>query len=167
MKKIAFIIIILAPFLLMCQLAKSQTPSWVNNPPSKRGMFVAVGNGSSTSASIAERKAVLDAQVNLAKQAEPEITTVTTRLANDLRNKSTLEPRVKVIRKTVTANLQDVRTIKKHTAERKGIHTVYVLVEMPKTSVSKAIVEQINHDDELKKALAKSKTYKQLATKAK
>lgn len=166
MKKIIFIIIILTPFLLMCQFAESQTPGWVNNPPSKRGMFVAVGNGSSTSASIAERKAVLDAHINLAKQVEPEITTVTTRLAGDLRNKSTLEPRVKIIRKTVTANLQDVRTIKKHSTERKGIHTVYVLVEMPKKSVSKAIVTQINNDDELKRALVKSKAYKQLATEA-
>ena len=167
MKKIIFIIFVLTPFLLIYQAAKSQTPRWVKNPPTKDGMYVAIGSGSSTQADVAKRKAMLDAHVNLAKQAEPEITTETTRLVSALSNKPSLESRVKVIRKTVTANLRDVRTIKQKASERKGIHTVYVLVEMPKNSVSRAIVEEINNDDELKKALANSDVYKQIATKAK
>ncbi|MDY0348291.1 MAG: LPP20 family lipoprotein [Tenuifilaceae bacterium] len=149
MKRIIFVIIVLTPLLLMCRVAGSQTPDWINNPPSKRGFFVATGVGSSANISVAQQKALLDAHVNLAKQVEPEVTTETTRLANALNRKSGLKPQVKVIRKSVTANLEDVRTVEKYTSESKGIHTVYVLVEMPKKAISRSIVTQINNDDEL------------------
>ena len=166
MKKIIFIIIALAPLLIMCQNAESQTPNWVRKTPSKKGYFVATGVGSSADISVAQRKASLDARVNLAKQVEPEVITKTTRLANTLNSNLGLSPRIKVIYKSVSANLEDVRTVQKHTTEKNGVHTVYVLVEMSEKAVPRLIVKQINNDRELKDALAKTRAFKKLAAKA-
>lgn len=166
MKRIFALVIVALPILAYSQLFGQRTPGWVKNPPKSGGSVYAVGEGSSSTPDVAERKARLNASVALAKQVEPTIETQTTRLQSVVRNNKVLKERVQVIRESVVATLHDTRVIEKHTAERNGTHTVYLLVEMPKKNISQSFVDQIKNDKELYQAVAKSKAYKELLASA-
>lgn len=150
------------PLLASAQLFGDRLPSWIQNPPKSNTSFFAIGKGTSSNLDVAERKARLDANVGLAKQVEPVVETTTSRLAKSLRNNKVILQKIQVVRKTVVANLHDTKTVEKHKSENNGSHTVFILVEMPKQNISKAIVTQINADKTLYQALANKRSYKKL-----
>jgi hypothetical protein len=167
MRKIIFLLLITIPYLSQCQPSSSSLPNWVNNPPKSKDKVYGVGMGSSSNADVAERKANLDASVNLAKQIEPTITSVTSRIDSVVRGKKVLVERVSIVRKTVTATLSNTSVIDKYSFEENGTYTVYVLMETPKKEITRSVVNEINKDKELYSAIAKTKEYKQLVKEAK
>ena len=158
MKRILILLLVAYPYFSQSQ----NLPSWVKNPPTESNTIYAVGKGTSSNAETAERKARLDANVGLAEQVSPAVITVTTRLESTVRRNKALTEKVKVVRKTVTANLQDVSIVKKFTFEDKDIHTAYILLEMPRKSINQSIIQAIDNDKELYDAVKKTKTYKNL-----
>jgi len=166
MKRIIALVIVALPISAYSQLFGQRTPGWVKNPPKSETSFYAVGQGSSPTLDVAERKARLNAGVVLAEQVEPAIESETTRLETVVRNNKVLKEKIHVIRKTLVATLHDTRVIEKHATERNGTHTVYILVEMPRKNISRSIVDQVKSDKELHEAVAKSKPYKELLANA-
>ncbi|MFO8021414.1 MAG: LPP20 family lipoprotein [Perlabentimonas sp.] len=161
MKRIAWIIVILAPYLSQCQ----DLPLWVNSPPESSSKYYAVGGGTSVSADISERKARLDANVKLAEQVEPVVETTVSRIDSVVRGNEVLVERVTIIRKKVMATLQNVTETEKVTLENNGKYTTYVLLSMPKESIANSLLNQIKHDDDLHKALTRTSVYKELLNK--
>jgi len=161
MKRIAWIIVILAPYLSQCQ----DLPLWVNSPPESDAKYYAVGEGSSVSADISERKARLDANVNLAKQVEPVVETTISRIDSTIKGNELLVERVTVIRKKVMATLQNVTETEKVTLDSNGKYTTYVLLSMPKESIANSLLNQIKQDDDLQKAIAQTSVYRELLNK--
>lgn len=160
MKRLLMILLVASPYFLQSQ----NLPSWIKNPPADSNVIYAVGKGTSSNAETAERKARLDANVGLAEQVNPALVNVTTQLESKVRKNKVLKEKVKVVRKTVTGNLQDVSVVKKFTFERKGIHTAYILLEMPRKSINRSIVRAIDNDEELHNAVKETKAYKNLKT---
>jgi hypothetical protein len=156
MKRLVLIILVLLPQILLSQ----SLPKWVKKPPTSSEMYYAVGMGSSGNEDVAERKARLDANVNLAKQVEHEIVTVTTRIETMIRGNKVLKERVRVIRKKVMATLTDTRVEGKHSVnERNGSVKVYMLISMPKSNINQSVINQVENDKELYATLSKSKAY--------
>ncbi len=161
MKKIVFIIFLLFPITLFAQ-TNSQLPDWINNPPSSRSKFYAVGKGSSRDAQIAERKADLEAKVKLAELVEPAVVTFTTRIDSIVRGNQLLIERVSVIRRSVNAQLLNVQIVKRHVQNDDGLHTVYLLVTMPRKELTQTLVNLVTNDKDLNLALSSNKEYQKL-----
>lgn len=160
MKRILIFVMVAIPILSCGQ----SVPGWVKNPPKSNDKIYAVGVGTSGNAEIAERKAKMEANVNLAEQLETAVVSVTTKFEPVVRRNKALTEKVKVVRKTVVATLQDTQVSQKFATEENGIHKVYVLMEMPRKNVNQSIVKQIEKDEELHKALSNSKAYKKILT---
>ncbi|MFP4556843.1 MAG: hypothetical protein ACLFNU_08235 [Bacteroidales bacterium] len=161
MKRIAWIIVILAPYLSQCQ----DLPIWVNSPPASNSKYYAVGEGTSISADIAERKARMDANVRLAEKVEPVVETTVSRIDSIVRGNELLVERVTIIRRKVMASLQNVTETEKVTLEDKGKYTSYVLLSMPKESIANSLLNQIKGDDDLHNALAETPFYRGMQNK--
>jgi predicted transcriptional regulator len=167
MKRILALIIILLPIFTSGQILGKRTPDWVKNTPKSSENYYAVGEGSSATLDVAERKARLNANVKLAEQVGPVVKTETTRFENVVRNNKLLKEKVYTMRKTVVASLHDTRIVEQYSKEKNGVHTVYLLVEMPKKSIAQSIISQVNNDKDLHRALAGSRAYKKLLAEAK
>lgn len=167
MKRLMILLLLTLPLFANCQNPSSPTKSWVNNPPESKDKIFAVGVGTSTSEDIAERKAHLNGSANLAKQVEPAVVSVTSRIDSIVRGNKVLIEKSKVIRKTVVANLKNVNTIDIEKIEKDGVYTVYVLLNMPKKEITRKVVDQIKQDKELYNAVAKTKTYKKIVKEIK
>lgn len=158
MKRMLILIMIAVPIISCGQ----SVPGWVKNPPKSNDKIYAVGIGTSGSAEIAERKAKMEASVNLAEQLETAVVSVTTKFEPVVRRNKALTEKVKVVRKTVVATLQNTQVSQKFATEENGIHKVYVLMEMPRKNVNRSIIDEIEKDEELHKALSNSKAYKKV-----
>ncbi|PKP39023.1 MAG: hypothetical protein CVT98_03675 [Bacteroidetes bacterium HGW-Bacteroidetes-15] len=167
MKKLIILILITLPIFSYSQNASVSKKSWVNNPPTSKDKLYAVGIGTSASADIAERKAHLNASAKLAELVEPAVESVTSRIDSIVRGNKVLIEKNQVIRKTVIANLNNVQTIDVDKIESNGTYTAYVLVSMPKREITQNVVEQINKDKELYRAVSKSKEYKKMLKETK
>jgi hypothetical protein len=111
MKRLIILLLFTLPLFATCQEPSNPTKSWVNNPPKSTDKIFAVGIGTSPSEDIAERKAHLNGSANLAKQVEPAVISVTSRIDSIVRGNKLLIEKSKVIRETVIATLTDVNTI--------------------------------------------------------
>ena len=157
-----FLIAFCCPLFLQCQNQEGALPRWVEKPPTGNNKYYAVGFGSSLSADVAERKARLDANSKLAKQVEPVVITVTSKIDSIVRGNQLLVERVSVVRQKVSATLTNVKELEKFNMESNGTHDVYILVEMPQKEIKRSIVAHIENDKELHSDLIRSATYRSL-----
>jgi hypothetical protein len=129
MKKIILITLLLAAFGAYAQDATDSIPDWVSKPPASSKMFYSVGIGKSRMMDIAERKAILDANIKLAEQVEPAKVEKIKRTSKSADGRTTEEI---IQREIVNAILSDVRILKRFSFQKDEEYTVYVLVEMKK-----------------------------------
>jgi hypothetical protein len=167
MNKYSLYLLLFLPFTVYCQGTLSSVPKWVNNPPNSKDKIYAVGIGTSPSSDVAERKAIMDANVNLAEKVQPAVITVTSYIDSVVLGNDILIERVNIIRKKVEATLQNTQVIDKAVLQENGKYKVYVLVEMPKKEINRSVISHINQDKELYSAIAKTKAYKKIAREAK
>ncbi|MDD2197033.1 MAG: LPP20 family lipoprotein [Bacteroidales bacterium] len=167
-KHILFILVLCIPLFANCQnhRGKSNTPKWAHKLPKSNSKIFAVGKGSSGSADIAYRKAVLDANTMLAKKVAPVVTSKTSRIISTVENGKTVEKRVDVIRQKVTTSLEGVEEVNKSQTREGELYLVYVLVSIPNQAISRSIVNEINSDSTLLAKLSNTKMYNDLLSEA-
>ena len=167
MKRVIIGIFFIIPFVAQCQNGVNNPPEWVKNPPTSKENIYGVGFGTSTNRDIAERKAIMDANVNLAEKVQPAVITITSQIDSVVKNNVVLIEKVQTVRKKVQATLENTNIKERAVFEDNGRISVYVLIEMPIKEINRSVVNQITDDKDLYNAIAKTKAYKQLARKAK
>ncbi len=129
MKKLLFIACLLVAISSSAQDFVDSTPKWFKNPPTSSKKFYGVGEGKSMSMSIADQKAMLSANLQIAEQVEPA-------KVKDIKTKSiSVDGKISeeiIQREIVNVNLSDVRVVKKAYMQTGDTFTVYVLLEMKK-----------------------------------
>lgn len=145
MKKLIFITFLLASMSTTAQEATNSTtqevtdtitqevnssiPDWFNNPPTSSRKFYGVGEGISMYLDIAEKKAMMSANLQLAEQVRPpkvkEIKSTTKRVDGS-------DEEATIHRTIVEAKLKGVTIINKSVVQKGDKYIVYVLVEMKK-----------------------------------
>jgi len=129
MKKLVLITLLFVAIGASAQTATDSIPEWVNKPPVSSRMFYGVGVGKSRMMDVAEKKAILDANLKLAEQVEPaKVKKIkkTTKSADGRTIEETIQ------REVISTILSDVRVIKRASFQNDEEYTVYVLVEMKK-----------------------------------
>lgn len=167
-KNILFLLVLCIPLISSCQnhRSKSNAPKWAHKLPKSKSEIFAVGKGSSGSADIAYRKALLDANTMLAKKIGPVVTSKTSRIISTVENGKTVEKKVDVIRRKVTASLEGVEEVNRHQTREGELYIVHVLVSIPNRAISRSIVNGINSDSALLAKLSSTKVYKDLLSEA-
>jgi len=129
MKKLLFIACLLVAISSSAQDFVDSIPTWFNNPPTSSKKFYGVGEGKSRSMGIADQKAMLSANLQIAEQVEPA-------KVKDIKTKSTsVDGKISeeiIQREILNVNLTDVRVVKKAYMQSGDMITVYVLLEMKK-----------------------------------
>ena len=145
MKKLLFITFLLASMGTTAQEATNSTtqevtdtiaqeanisiPDWFKNPPTSFRKFYGAGEGISMYLDIAEKKAMMSANLQLAEQVRPpkvkEIKSTTKRVDGS-------DDESIIHRTIVEAKLKGVTVINKSVVQRGNKYIVYVLVEMKK-----------------------------------
>jgi hypothetical protein len=129
MKRILLFALLLAAMNTIAQEATDSIPDWFKNPPTSSRKFYGAGEGTSMSLDIAEKKAMLNANLRLAEQVKPpkvkEIKSTTKRV--DGSNKEEI-----IQRTIVEAKLKGVTIINKSVTQKGDMYVVYILVEMKK-----------------------------------
>ncbi len=129
MKRIILLALILSAFSGIAQEATDSIPDWFSNPPKSSRKFYGVGEGVSNFLDIAERKAMMNANLQLAEQVstskKKEIKTKT-KTVSGKDNEATIQ------RTIVEAKLKGVTIIKKFVIQRGDNYYVYILAEMKK-----------------------------------
>lgn len=129
MKKILLFTFLLTTFGSFAQSSADSIPDWVNNPPKSKKFFYSVGVGKSAMIDVAERKAILDANIKLAEMVEPaKVEKI--RKNRQSSGGATIEETIQ--REVVSVVLQGVSTIKRASFQKDDMYIVYVLVEMKK-----------------------------------
>jgi hypothetical protein len=127
MKKLTFIVLLLNTIGVYAQNANDSIPEWVNKPPTSSKMFYGVGVGKSRMMDIAEKKALLDANIKLAEQVEPVKVEKIKKSSKSADGRTTEEI---IQREVVDVSLSGVSTIKRYSFQKDDEYTVYVLVQM-------------------------------------
>lgn len=129
MKKLLFISLLLAAMTSSAQEVTDSIPTWFSNPPTSKRMLYGAGKGVSAFMDVAEKKAILSANLKLAEQVNPpkekEIKSTTKRV--DGSDNETI-----IQRTIVEAKLKGVTIINKSVIQKGDMYIVYVLVEMKK-----------------------------------
>ena len=129
MRNLLFIACLLVAISSSAQDFVDSIPTWFNNPPTSSKKFYGVGEGKSRSMGIADQKAMLSANLQIAEQVEPA-------KVKEIRTKSTsVDGKISeeiIQREILNVNLSDVRVIKKAYMQAGDTFTVYVLLEMKK-----------------------------------
>ncbi|MHC1705864.1 MAG: LPP20 family lipoprotein [Tenuifilaceae bacterium] len=129
MKNILVVTLLLAVITANAQQTSNSVPDWYGNPPVSNKKFYGVGVGTSKSMEIAEKKAKLEANLQLAEQVEPakvkEIKTKTKSADGKIIEET-------IIREIVNTSLSGVTQVKKVVTQKDDLYTIYVLVEMKK-----------------------------------
>jgi hypothetical protein len=129
MKKILLIAFILSSFSVLAQEANDSIPDWYSNPPKSSRKFYGAGEGVSNYLDIAEKKAIMFANLRLAEQANtPKTKEIKskTKTVNGQDNEATIQ------RTIVEAKLKGVTIIKKSVIQKGDKYYVYILSEMKK-----------------------------------
>jgi len=100
------------------QVNADAVPEWYNKPPVSARRFYAAGTAVASTLELAEKKAAMDAEIQLARQ----VGQVKYHSTNG-KNTTT---------EVVKAELRDVRIERKKVISNGNTHTVYVLVSMKK-----------------------------------
>lgn len=129
MKKILLFLLLFAAIDAIAQEATDSIPDWFKNPPTSSRKFYGAGEGNSPYLDIAEKKAMLNANLRLAEQVNKPKT-------KEIKNKTktvTGQDNEQTIQRTVVeAKLKGVTVIKKAVLQKGDKYIVYVLVEMKK-----------------------------------
>lgn len=167
-KYILFTLVLCIPLIPSCQnhRGKSKAPKWAHKLPKSNSKVFAVGKGSSGSADIAYRKAVLEANTMLAKKIGPVVTSKTSKIISTVENGKTVEKKVDVIRQKVTASLEGVEEVNRYQTREGELYIAYVLVSIPNQAISRSIVNGINSDSTLLAKLSSTKMYNDLLSEA-
>ena len=111
------------------QEANIPVPDWFKNPPTSSRKFYGAGEGISAYLDIAEKKAIMSANLKLAEQvSQPKKKEIksTTKRVDGTDNEATIQ------RTIVEAKLKGVTIIKKSVNQKGNKYIVYILVEMKK-----------------------------------
>ncbi|QKG80544.1 hypothetical protein [Tenuifilum thalassicum] len=108
----------------MAQVDVNQIPKWYNEPPKSIWKIYASGTATAPTVEIAEKKATIDAKVQLARKVGS--------VEYKRKNKEVIASEV------VKAELRDVKVERKMTISNQKMHTVFVLVSMKKKHLKKA-----------------------------
>lgn len=129
MKRILLLALILSSFSGIAQEATDSIPDWFSNPPKSSKKFYGTGKGVSNFLDIAEKKAIMNANLKLAEQ-------VSTPKKKEIKNKTKTvsgQDNEATIQRTITeAKLKGVTIIKKAVVQRDDKYYVYILSEMKK-----------------------------------
>lgn len=129
MRNLLFIACLLVAISSTAQDFVDSIPAWFNNPPTSSKKFYGVGEGKSRSMGIADSKAMLSANLQIAEQVEPA-------KVKEIRTKSTsADGKINeeiIQREILNVNLSDVRVVKKAYMQTGDTFIVYVLLEMKK-----------------------------------
>lgn len=129
MKKFLFIAILISSFGCNAQEANDSIPEWFSNPPTSSRKFYGAGEGVSNYLDIAEKKAIMNANLRLAEQVntpkKKEIKSKTKTVSGQ-DNESTIQ------RTILEAKLKGVTVIKKSVIQKGDKYYVYILSEMKK-----------------------------------
>jgi hypothetical protein len=108
----------------MAQVNVNQIPKWYNEPPKSIWKIYAAGTATAPTVEIAEKKATIDAKVQLARRV------------------GSVEYKRKgeegVASEVVKAELRNVKIERKRIVSNQKMHTVFVLVSMKKKHLKKA-----------------------------
>jgi len=118
----AFILLIFAT-TAMAQVDVESIPDWYNNPPTSTRKIYAAGTATGPTVDVAEKKATMDAKIQLARQVGQ-----VKYLSKDGEGITT---------EVVKAELRDVRVERKKVISTGNSHTVFVLVSMKKKNVKR------------------------------
>lgn len=107
----------------MAQVDVTLIPEWYNNPPTSARKIYAAGTATAPAVDVAEKKATMDAKIQLARQVGQ---------VNYLSKDGD-----KITTEVVKAELRDVRVERKKVISNGNTHTVFVLVSMKKKNVKR------------------------------
>lgn len=127
MKKIFFITLLLAAMSTTAQEATDSIPNWFSNPPTSSKKFYGTGEGRAAYLDVAEKKAMLNANLQLAEQVDkPKVKEIKnkTKTVTGQDNETTIQ------RTIVEAKLKGVKVINKYVTQKGDMYIVYILVEM-------------------------------------
>jgi len=129
MKNILVVTLMLAVITANAQQTSDSVPDWFGKPPVSNKKFYGVGVGTSKSMEIAEKKAKLEANLQLAEQVEPakvkEIKTKTKSADGKIIEET-------IIREIVNTSLSGVTQVKKVVTQKDDLYIIYVMLEMKK-----------------------------------
>ena len=141
------------PFIAEAQPFVRFTPRWYRKPPQEQGRVFGVGEGSSSNQDVARRKAVLNANVQIAEQVETVLRTVTVKVDSIIKDDKVLIERVTNVRTSVKAELKGTSIEQIAYKKNRNGYTAYVLVAMDKESVRRTYVDALRSDAMLRDAL--------------
>lgn len=118
MNKLIALVLMLIATSAMAQVEVGQIPAWYDNPPTSIRKYYATGTATATNIDVAEKKATMDAKIQLARQVGQV--------------KYLSKDGEKISTEVVKAELRDVRVERKKVISNGNNHTVFVLVSMKK-----------------------------------
>ncbi len=118
MKKLLSLVFVIIVFGVKAQVEVSAIPEWYDKPPTSSRKFYAAGTATAPSLDVAEKKAMMDAKSQLARQV------------GQVRYVS--RDGEKITSEVVNAELRDVRVERKKVISTDKNHAVFVLVSMKK-----------------------------------
>ena len=152
-------VLLLLPLLLSATLLYSQpyvwiTPRWYRNPPEEQGKIVGVGRGTSSNKEVALRKAIMDANIQIAKQVQPALTSIASRLDTLARGNEMVLQRITLVRTTVQAELTNTRIVRRAFKRANGGYIAFVLIEMSTDELRAAFIQRAKDDPMLTELIA-------------
>lgn len=118
MKKLLSLVFVVIVFAAKAQVEVSAIPEWYDNPPSSSRKLYAAGTATAPSLEVAEKKAMMDAKSQLARQVGQV--------------KYISRDGEKITTEVVKAELRNVRVERKKVISSSSSHTVFLLVSMKK-----------------------------------
>lgn len=129
MKKTLLFSLLFVAMNSIAQEATDSIPTWFSNPPTSSKKFYGAGEGTSLYLDIAEKKAMLNANLRLAEQVnQPK----TKEIKNKTKTVSGQDNEQTIQRTILEAKLKGVTIIKKAVVQKGDKYIVYLLVEMKK-----------------------------------
>lgn len=129
MKNILLITFLLIAMSTAAQETTDSIPDWFKNPPTSSKKLYGAGEGTSPYLDIAEKKAMLNANLRLAEQVnQPK----TKEIKNKTKTVSGQDNETTIQRTILEAKLKGVTVIKKQVVQSGDKYIVYLLVEMKK-----------------------------------
>ena len=153
------LIIFTAIFLYSCS---SGRPSFVDNPPVKKGYIHAVGVGSQP----LEADAIMEAQTIARQQISAEIQIKTDgnmkRVSNSVNSANAVSGYKTLLEESYSQSLSGAKTVKRYVAKEGNNYKAYVLLQINEAEAQKNLLARIKAKKELNDALRVTDLYKEL-----
>lgn len=123
MNRLLSFILLMFATTATAQVDVASIPDWYNNPPTSARKIYAAGTATGLTVDVAEKKATMDAKIQLARQVGQV--------------KYLSKDGDKLTTEVVKAELRDVRVERKKVISIDNSHTVFVLVSMKKRNIKR------------------------------